>query len=161
MGVKCPYCLYELKVAPKRKKKCSGCGNFIYVRRGKLSTQDQLAGLPTRPPPLNEGTLEADIDRYADEFYNRGDLEAGKSLLLEIGGIVAVGGAVLTVLTSWLPPLGITLGSGTVAFIVIKATEFYADATAEQRKAIRAVVKWLQGGFQLDNLVDDQKGTSA
>lgn len=37
---KCPYCKVEFEVKPSRKKKCSICGNYIYVRKGKLVTEE-------------------------------------------------------------------------------------------------------------------------
>ena len=37
---KCPYCQCELDIVPKRKKKCPHCGGFIFVRNGRLITED-------------------------------------------------------------------------------------------------------------------------
>lgn len=39
--VNCPYCKEELKEAPTRKKKCPNCGNYIFVRKGELLTEEQ------------------------------------------------------------------------------------------------------------------------
>lgn len=38
----CPYCNESLEIAPKRKKKCPYCGNFIYVRTSPSSHQKIL-----------------------------------------------------------------------------------------------------------------------
>ena len=38
---KCPYCKEVLAQKPKRKKKCSHCGKPIYVRKGRLMTEDE------------------------------------------------------------------------------------------------------------------------
>jgi hypothetical protein len=38
----CPYCHQPLDKAPKRKKKCPNCGNFMYVRGGMPFTEDQV-----------------------------------------------------------------------------------------------------------------------
>jgi hypothetical protein len=38
----CPYCHQTLDRTPKRKKKCPICGNFVYVRGGRLYTNDQV-----------------------------------------------------------------------------------------------------------------------
>ena len=40
---KCPYCDAELNPKPKRKKKCPVCGKPIYVRKGKLLTEEEAA----------------------------------------------------------------------------------------------------------------------
>lgn len=40
---KCPYCGTLLEKKPARKKKCSNCGNYIFVRKGRLLTEDQKA----------------------------------------------------------------------------------------------------------------------
>lgn len=37
----CPYCKNELAEKPTRKKKCPFCENYIYVRQGKLLTEDE------------------------------------------------------------------------------------------------------------------------
>lgn len=36
----CPYCNHELSEKPSRKKKCPNCGNYIYVRKGRLLTEE-------------------------------------------------------------------------------------------------------------------------
>ncbi|MDY6876175.1 MAG: hypothetical protein SWK90_08250 [Chloroflexota bacterium] len=38
---KCPYCDALLEKKPARKTKCPHCGNHIFVRRGRLLTEDQ------------------------------------------------------------------------------------------------------------------------
>jgi len=37
----CPYCGANLEKIPTRKKKCPECGNYIFVRFGKLYTEDE------------------------------------------------------------------------------------------------------------------------
>lgn len=37
----CPYCNFEFEERPSRKKKCPNCGNFIFVRQGRLLTQEE------------------------------------------------------------------------------------------------------------------------
>jgi len=39
----CPYCNENLQTKPKRKTKCPNCGNYIYVRRGQLRTEQDIA----------------------------------------------------------------------------------------------------------------------
>ena len=38
----CPYCQYEFPETPTRKKKCPNCGNYVYVRKGILLTEEQV-----------------------------------------------------------------------------------------------------------------------
>jgi len=40
---KCPYCKVTLETVPKRKTKCPKCGQFIYVRSGKLMTEENAS----------------------------------------------------------------------------------------------------------------------
>ena len=169
----CPSCGAALPRRPQRKTGCPHCARPIYVRQGRLLTEAErddasrprpLASPAADPPaapgatPTAEpsGTLEQDLERYASEFYHKRDLDAGKKLLVEVVGVFALGGMLLTALTSWLPPLGLTVGSGTLVFIMAKAAELYADLDTEQRKQVRAVVSWIRGGFSLgDQLEDD------
>jgi len=37
----CPYCGFKFEKIPTRKKKCPECGNYIYVRFGKLYTEEE------------------------------------------------------------------------------------------------------------------------
>ncbi len=169
----CPSCGAALTRRPQRKTRCPHCAQPIYVRQGRLLTEAERDGTrppqsaqrvaigaapatETAPPAEPSGTLEQDLERYASEFYHKRDLDAGKKLLVEVVGMFALGGVLLTALTSWLPPLGITVGSGTLVFVMTKAAELYADLDTEQRKQVRAVVSWIRSGFSLgDQLVDD------
>jgi len=40
MAKKCPYCRARLEQTPKRKKNCPNCGKPIFVRKGRLLTED-------------------------------------------------------------------------------------------------------------------------
>jgi len=40
---RCPYCNENLQSKPKRKKKCPRCGKHIYVRKGQLRTEQDIA----------------------------------------------------------------------------------------------------------------------
>ena len=170
----CPSCGGALPRRPQRKTACVHCRQPIYVRRGQLLAGGEqglqsapsiplaAGSLPTEPTaePLGavepSGTLEQDLERYASEFYHKHDLLAGKKLLVEVVGVFALGGVLLTALTSWLPPLGLTVGSGTIVFVMSKAAEVYADLDTEKRRQVRAVVSWVRSGFSLgDQLLDD------
>lgn len=100
--------------------------------------------------------LDDDLAKYADEFYSKGDLSSGMALAGEITGIIALGGFALTILTSWMPAIGIPLASGTVIRIMIELGKAYGRLSTKERKEVRAVVRWLKGGFSLGGrLLDD------
>jgi hypothetical protein len=61
---KCPYCGIALDSAPSRKKKCPHCGEFIYVNRGVLLTEDD-AKIEKWLIFLNQfGIIREDFDNY-------------------------------------------------------------------------------------------------
>ena len=170
----CPSCGLSLPRRPQRKTRCPHCGQPIYVRKGRLLREAELAhasasrsSLAVAPAAVADpsatdapstevsGTLEQDLERYASEFYHKRDLNAGKKLLVEVVGVFALGGVLLTALTSWLPPLGLTVGSGTIVFVMSKAAELYAELDAEKRKQVRAVVSWIRGGFSLGEQLEE------
>jgi hypothetical protein len=37
----CPYCSEKQEPVPQKKKKCKNCGEFIFVRSGRLVTEKQ------------------------------------------------------------------------------------------------------------------------
>jgi len=39
LGTPCPYCDHPINPTPTRKKKCPHCGQFVFVRSGKLLTE--------------------------------------------------------------------------------------------------------------------------
>lgn len=43
MSPQCPYCAKELAPTPKRKTRCPHCSNFIFVRAGRLLTEDEAS----------------------------------------------------------------------------------------------------------------------
>lgn len=103
------------------------------------------------------GTLVEDMATYADEVYTKRDLKAGIKLISEIAGLVAVGGFLLAILTSWLPVVGIVLSAATVARIMFYSGRIYLELDEDQRKTLRAAVRWIKGGFDLEqNLIGDE-----
>lgn len=93
--------------------------------------------------------LDQDLEKYASELYTKGDLSAGLKLAGEITGVIALGGFALTVLTSWMPAIGITLAAGTVVRIMTQLGLAYSRLSTKERKEVRAVVRWIKGGFSL------------
>jgi hypothetical protein len=98
-----------------------------------------------------KSTLAEDLETYAHELYTRRDLKAGIQLISEISGVVAVGGLLLTILTSWLPAIGIAVPTFVIVRCLYLAACAYNDLGTKERRQIRAVVSWLHGGFSLGN----------
>ncbi|NLS92673.1 MAG: hypothetical protein GXX96_10995 [Planctomycetaceae bacterium] len=96
-----------------------------------------------------ESTLSQDLNHYARELYTRRDLKAGIKILKELAGMITVGGFALSALTIWLPAVGITLSTATIARILIHVAKFYHNASETERKQIRAALSWIKGGFSL------------
>lgn len=91
--------------------------------------------------------LGDDLEKYADEAFTKGDVEAGLKLIGEISGIVALAGLAFTAITVWLPGLNIViptvlLGRG----IRIAATE-YSNLNEKQRKQVRSVARLANRGI--------------
>lgn len=49
----CPYCKSQLDKMPGRKKQCTTCGEFIYVRTGKLFTEKEAGNYDAVKEGLN------------------------------------------------------------------------------------------------------------
>lgn len=111
--------------------------------------------------------LDKDLEKYANEFYTRKDLYAGLKLILkvvaEIGGLLTVIiaiGQVLSLLSVGLAWVGLALSPVVARQIMYAASKAYLNASAEDRKSIRAVARWIGGDFSLDyfdadNIVDN------
>ena len=107
-------------------------------------------------PLMNKGkadesssTLLEDLDRYSSEVYYKRDLKAGLGILKEVAGAVSVGGFLLSLLTVWMPAVGITVSASTIAQIMFRGAHAYNQAAANERKQIRAAVSWIKGGCSL------------
>jgi len=74
----CPYCGAKLDKIPTRKKKCPECGNYIFVRFGKLYTEE-------------EKNIKDFLDRYTlqELGINRDDFNKTRQKLSEEFGAVA------------------------------------------------------------------------
>ena len=99
------------------------------------------------------GTLDEDLAKNTNEFYTKKDLNAGLEFVKEVAGAMAVGGFALTVLTSWMPAIGITLGTATIVRIMTNMARVYSQKTPKERKQIRAAIKYIKGGFDLGDFL--------
>ena len=96
-----------------------------------------------------EPNLWEDLDKYADELYTKKDLKAGIKIIQELVGIGVLGYSLWTIFTVSLPALGIPIASSTVLRLVARLIAIYSQRGEKDRKAIRAVFKWITGGFDL------------
>jgi hypothetical protein len=94
--------------------------------------------------------LDEDLEKYADEVWNKHDIKAGLKLLTEIGGIFGLGVLAYTAMTVWVPGLnaiGIPLSAGVVANLLKQAALRYGDLSEEDRAVVRKTVRFLNGFF--------------
>lgn len=91
--------------------------------------------------------LFEDIERYADETFNKGDIEAGLKLIGEISGIVTLTGLAVVAITIWLPGLNIVIPAGVLAKGLSMAAKEYGDMDEKQRKQVRSVARFARGGI--------------
>lgn len=104
------------------------------------------------------GTLNEDLAAYEQEFYTRQDLQSGfklvKSYIVEVGGgliaLMAIGG-LLAAIASAVPVVGIFLTAGAINAILRVIAQQYDKMSTEERKQLRAVTKFIQGGFSMDS----------
>jgi hypothetical protein len=101
------------------------------------------------------GTLSDDLAQYSGELFSKRDLHAGFKIIAELTGAVTVVGFTFTALTSWLPAIGIPIATQVAMSITETVGRHYMKMSTEDRKAVRAVVRWCRGGFTLgDHFVD-------
>lgn len=87
--------------------------------------------------------------------YTKKDVEAGLKLVIEITGAISLGSSAFTVLTGWLPAIGITLAPAIISKILIQLAKGYTQLSAEQRKEVRAAVKWIKRAVNLTELFNN------
>ncbi len=176
--VRCPYCQHKLEKVPKRKTSCPDCGKPIYVRGGDLLREDELDQAAPRPKkpvkkkpaakkkprkkkPAAQGQLAADLKRKKKEKYGPEDLLAGLQLLLKVAGTLLASGGLGKLLGSFFgggAPGETTRSADGLAGLVQSvdsdellqtASEAYTSLNEEEQFQMRAVVAWIQNGFQL------------
>ena len=98
--------------------------------------------------------LSEDLKKYSDELFTQGELKAGLAIIKEVAGAIAVGGFIFTALTVWMPAIGVSVATATVAQIIARTAVAYSELGTEDRKKVRAAVGWIKGGFSLgDRLI--------
>ncbi len=127
----------------------------------KESTSQSAAKKKPRPKkPRAQGQLAADLKRKKKEKYGPDDLLAGLQLLLKIAGTLLAGGGLGKVLGSLFgggTSSGATRSVDGLAGLVQSvdghellqtASEAYTSLNEEEQFQMRAVVAWIQNGFQ-------------
>jgi hypothetical protein len=70
---KCPYCKLALSKKPKRKKKCPHCQNYIFVKKGRLLTEDQKAAEEWRDRLAHFGVTTQTFVQHYQQLATRFD----------------------------------------------------------------------------------------
>jgi hypothetical protein len=114
---------------------------------------------PRKAKPKPQGQLAADIKRKKKkEKYGPDDLLAGLQLLLKVAGALLAGGGLTTLLSNLFGAQPATRNSGDLAALVQNVdhadllqaiSDAYTSLTEQEQFQMRAVVTWLQNGFQL------------
>lgn len=177
--VRCPYCRRKLDKTPKRKTACPYCDKPIYVRGGKLLREDALeaaaakpakkptakkpvsgsAKKPAKSKPKPQGQLGADLKKKREK-YSQKDLLAGLQLLIPIVGALFASGGLGSLLgglfgggganaTRSEAGIASALQSVDIDELLTAAANAYDSLDDEQKFQMRAVVTWVQNGFQL------------
>jgi hypothetical protein len=99
--------------------------------------------------------LQDDLTHYANEFYTNKDLTSGIKLLSELMGIASLGTFLFILSTSWLPAVDISLSAAALGRTLKYAATAYSRLNEAERKQVRAVVRWINGGFNLSSHLID------
>lgn len=101
--------------------------------------------------------LLEDLEKYNNEYYTKQDLLAGLKLvaryIVEFGGGIALCILVLkllAILSGALSLVGLALTPAMVTRAMLATIQGYVNASAEQRKALRAVATFFNSGFSFD-----------
>ena len=76
---KCPYCDFEIERKITRKKKCTSCGNYIYVRDRKPVTNDIAQEIDLLKYLKSYGITKDDFDQKRKELSTTFGKIAGSS----------------------------------------------------------------------------------
>lgn len=93
--------------------------------------------------------LEKDLAQHYDEAYYRRDIRAGIKLIGEVAGMVSIASLLASALFVWLPGIGIPITTIAAFRIIGGVATAYSDMDAEERRNVRAVVSWVNGGIRL------------
>ena len=90
------------------------------------------------------GTLSEDLELYANEAFTKRDVIAGLRLLGELAGLASLLAIGVALSTVTIPFLGPTLTKQAVYALSRVALNGYAELSTQERKQVRAVVRWIR-----------------
>ena len=127
----------------------------------KKPSQSTAKKKPRKKKPAAQGQLAADLTRRRTEKYGPDDLLAGLQLLLKVAGPLLAGGGLGKLLGTLYgcntPGVATRRADGLAGLVqsvdstelLQTASEAYTSLTEEEQFQMRAVVAWIQNGFQL------------
>ena len=95
-------------------------------------------------------SLKADLKKFANEEYATAELTRGALVMFQREGMDAVRSALLALMGSKLPLLGSSVNDSAVESLVNQLADDYRKVEAADRKALRAVIHWLDGKIEVD-----------
>lgn len=95
-------------------------------------------------------TLRTDLKKHANETYATSELLRGALVIVEREGVDAIRTAVLALLASKVPLAGNALSKQAVDSLVRVLTDDYKKLNSDDKKAVRGVLNWLSGAFEVD-----------
>jgi DNA mismatch repair ATPase MutL len=101
-------------------------------------------------------SLTTDLKKFADETYETTELMRGVLLIIGSEGSEALRSIVLAFLSSKVPLIGEQLSAQARTSFIRKLNDDYKKLNADDRKAMRSVLSWLQGDYQVDERTTSQ-----
>ncbi len=95
-------------------------------------------------------SLKADLKKFANEEYATAELTRGALVMFQREGMDAVRSALLALMGSKLPLMGNSVNDSAVESLVNQLADDYRKVEATDRKALRAVIHWLDGKVEVD-----------
>lgn len=124
---------------------------------GQTTTAKEAAKKPPAKPPAAKpsaktraATLRTDLKKHAGEEYATSELLRGALIMVEREGADAIRAAALALLAGKIPLAGDALSKQAVDSLIRKLTDDYKKLNADDKKALRGVLNWLSGTFELD-----------
>lgn len=96
-------------------------------------------------------SLASDLKKYANEEYATTDLTHGALIMVQREGMDAVRAALMALLGGNIPIFGSGMSDNAVDSLVSQLADDYKKLDAGERKALRAVLLWLSGNFEVDD----------
>lgn len=102
-------------------------------------------------------SLQEDLEVYADELFSKKDLKAGIKIVSEILGVAGIMGVGVTIGSTFITPiLGASAGMLIAKLMTREVLKRYMSLSTDERKQVRAVVKWMNNGFDLSGQMIDE-----